>query len=170
MHATEVFCQPRSAYVARTPINLFNCHRRRLHFRRECQLAECWVRDGPYVLRVAIIVLYLSPTTATTAAAQSGSAGRAVTKVNNVRPPTCATRQIQQPAVRAVVVEYHRIMYGLGSRLLDQGHSQLCTAHRSHNLLSSQSNKPIHGLLRVTHIPTLDSAGTALAHGDRGEP
>ena len=29
VHATEVFWQPRSAHVAPTPINLFNCHRRR---------------------------------------------------------------------------------------------------------------------------------------------
>ena len=29
VHATEVFCQPRSAHIARTPINLFNCHCRR---------------------------------------------------------------------------------------------------------------------------------------------
>ena len=28
VHVTEVFCQPRSAHIARTPINLFNCHRR----------------------------------------------------------------------------------------------------------------------------------------------
>ena len=28
-HATEVFCQPRSAHIARTPISLFNCHGRR---------------------------------------------------------------------------------------------------------------------------------------------
>ena len=29
VHATEVFCQPRSAHIARTPISLFNCHGRR---------------------------------------------------------------------------------------------------------------------------------------------
>ena len=28
VHATEVFCQPRSAHIARTPISLFNCHGR----------------------------------------------------------------------------------------------------------------------------------------------
>ena len=88
MHATEVFCQPCSAHVARTPINIFNSTVTVGDdvIADSVSLLDVGSRkqDGPYLLNVAIIVLYLSPTTATTAAAQSGSTGCAVmTKVNH---------------------------------------------------------------------------------------
>ena len=52
VHATEVFCRPRSApvatSVARTPINFFNSHRVGDDYhRRWCQLAECRENVGP---------------------------------------------------------------------------------------------------------------------------